>query len=1242
MTDRKQNGGFETVVAKSRALVVRAARPVTIQLARINTKGRALVHLIPEPTRIRLGRAGRRSAKGCIELFAGLTIVGLIVLALVYGRLSQGPISLAFLVEPIQKAINSQLKGMRFEIGDAVVRLAEDGVGVEFRLKRVSMLDAQDVVIAEAPLAAVHLSGSALWSGRIAAGAIDFIGPRILLHVRENQGLALAFTPTAAAATTGDGSTDAGVQPEAQGGDSLSKSTAPVMDATVPVNVEEVRPIALVPALNRLFSRLRDGRSASSFLNSFGIKNATVFLARDERVTQWRVPSLTVELVHRKNRSLIVGKANIGTASRVWELSFEAEQKYRKGRLSLRASVENVIPRELAKELPALASLKSWDLPVTAVLAAELSREGDILTAEGDIRLAQGLIYAPWNEKDPAMIDGGALRFSYSRADGRFEIAPSTLRWGQSQMTVVGDFRAGTQHSSGRNWTFKLHTTQLALAAEQFGLPAIPIDGLVVQGHFDTEQKALVLDEFRLSAADAFVTLKGKITDAPGSPAIEMTGEISEMPVAFVKLIWPKFAAPGAREWIGESVSSGRITGGVVNLSIPGGVLAELEREGDLPSSAVNVKVGFDGLRMRYIKGMPPLITGEATALLIGRRFVFNVPESRVELPGGQRVRLTSGQMVIGDLRPHVPDAEIHFRVEGTAAAAVELIDHQPLGYATAIGFKPDGLQGEVSGAFGLKFPLLQDLDYEHMSIRGRATVKNPRVAGLFENFGINGGAISFDVNEKAIHGHGEIKVNGVPVQVSWQRIFGAPEDRQPGLRLSAVLDEKARSQLGLEINHIIRGEAPVELSIQPKDGKRYVRFEANLTSCELFLINVATRKPPGQSAVLTFEVIQEEGSGRTVLSDFRVVGEDIAIFGSITLDRDKLPVAFNFPGFSPNLLTHMQVSGRRGSDNIWKIDAKGSTYDGRQFFRSLFSQGKLAEDQPNRHEPDWGLDIHAQIGTVIGYFDTTITNVTLEAKKHAGKILQLDMHGRLNGEAPLAARIERKPGEARQLVAEATDAGAAFRLVGLYSRMQGGEASLRVNLDGLGAADRIGTLYAWGFSVLGDQVVEEGLSGSDGTTGFRWQPRTKPGTVRRQQIQFDSMRIPFSVGHGQFILQDAVINGPLLGATMRGRIDLKRDQVSLAGTYVPLYGLNAAIGAVPILGELLTGRQGEGILGITFAVKGDIDNPQVLVNPVSMVAPGFLRQIFEFEQAPPRIIPREEKPPQAQSKASSLPPITR
>jgi len=1203
MNDEYRQGRFQRAMSACKELAAPAGR----QVARVRANTVALALRVPEPTRARLGKACKRCGRLSLEIVTALIVIGAITLAVVYGRLSQGPMSMAFLVEPVEKSVNGQLRGPSIEIADAVVRLS-DGGGIEFRLKTVRLYDQSGVVVAEAPFASVGLSARALLTGRLAAGSVDLIGPRVLMHVDDNEGVALTVDAQSGAAP-----------PAREAPATVTRGNGASADGTA-------RNIALVPAVNQLFDDLGAGANSSSYLSSFGIRDAEFFVARDDRVTRWQVRAFEVDLERRESRSVLAGRASVGNAERAWDMTFEVARPDGADNLSMGLRVENLVPRELGTEFAVLSPLRSFDLPVTATFSAEMAGDGRITAADGEFLLGGGLIYAPWNEKEPAGIDSGTLRFSYSEDAGRFELKPSTLQWGQSRMTLIGDITAAprTGEAAPRDWRYRFATTDIALAAEQFGLPAIPVDGIVAKGAIHDAGARVSLETFRVQAADAFIDLNGEITDAPGAPAVRLAGDISPMPVAFLKLIWPKFIAPGAREWIGESVSAGRITGGKVDVDIPGGVLHTLEDDGDLPTDSVDIRFGTDDLVISYIDGMPEIHAGPGTAMLRGRRFVFNVPNSTIPMPGRTPLALENAQFVIGDLRPRVPEAELNFRVSAKAGAAYDLLNHDPLNYAGAVGLQPEGLSGRLAGAFGLEIPLLKDVDFEDMGIRGRATLEDPNASGFADDLAVNGGKLVFDVNDKALNAKGDLLVNGVPVNVDWHRIFGAEERLQPGLRLRASLDGPDRAQLGLDINHVVRGTVPLALTIKRRDGERRMRVEADFTNAEIFFINVASRKPPGTNAQLTFDVAKNE-AGRTVLRDVRMVGDEIAISGTVTMGADGLPRRFEFPTFSPNLLTRLQISGERDEQNVWRVEATGDSFDGREFFRSLFSKGKLAEDQPERPERAWGVDIQAKVSTVLGYNDTAITNLTAHVRKDSGELTKLSVNGRLAGESPLAVRLRKEPDQPRFLLAEATDAGAAFRLVGLYPRMAGGEMSLRVNLDGLGEADRIGTLYAWNFKVLGDEVVDRVLFGNENAFGA---PRTEQGrrVKRRTRIDFNTMRVPFSVGNGQFILRDAIINGPLLGATMRGRLDLKRDRIKLSGTYVPVYGLNAAIGQVPILGDLLTGRTGEGIFGMTYAVRGAMDNPEVLVNPVSAVAPGFLRQIFEFDQTPPRILPEEQQ----------------
>jgi hypothetical protein len=291
----------------------------------------------------------------------------------------------------------------------------------------------------------------------------------------------------------------------------------------------------------------------------------------------------------------------------------------------------------------------------------------------------------------------------------------------------------------------------------------------------------------------------------------------------------------------------------------------------------------------------------------------------------------------------------------------------------------------------------------------------------------------------------------------------------------------------------------------------------------------------------------------------------------------------------------------------VLEVEAHGPSYNGKQFFQSLFSAGQLAEDSD---APDpFSVDLTARIGTVVGSYNTTVNDAQVTLQKRAGRLVALNATGKLNGQMPLAVKLEEASG-VRIIRAESRDAGAAFRLIGFYPKVEGGQASLEVNLDTSEPGMKTGTLWARDFSVLGDSVVSDVLTDPQSMAALGGERKKE---VRQSRIAFNRLRAPFSVGKGQFLLNDAYVNGPQLGATMRGRVDFKSQTVNLGGTYVPLYGLNSALGAIPILGGIFVGRQGEGVVGITFAIQGQLDDPNVLVNPMSVVAPGIFRQIFEF-----------------------------
>ena len=120
---------------------------------------------------------------------------------------------------------------------------------------------------------------------------------------------------------------------------------------------------------------------------------------------------------------------------------------------------------------------------------------------------------------------------------------------------------------------------------------------------------------------------------------------------------------------------------------------------------------------------------------------------------------------------------------------------------------------------------------------------------------------------------------------------------------------------------------------------------------------------------------------------------------------------------------------------------------------------------------------------------------------------------------------------------------------------------------------------------------------------------------LRGKGIRFSRFEMPFTLEENVLTIRDAQTSGFSVGVNAEGTVDLETDRVDVSGTIVPAYTFNTLLDVIPVLGELLTGGEGEGLFAATYQVGGTTDEPDILVNPLSVLAPGFLRRLFSSEK---------------------------
>lgn len=1150
-------------------------------------------------------RKGRRSSllrgvKLCTFLTLPLVLMAALALTLGYVRLTHGPISLKFIVPPIERGLAAELGGSQVAIEDAVVRLTDAG-RLEFRLSNVRLSDKDGQPVATAPLAAVELALSALWQGRIAPARIELIDPRLLLVYSEETGLALSFARLAEE------------EPAAPSGQSSPANNSGLPDA--------LQRIDIARTLAESSARARRGSGATSFLHEFGLRNATVFVQQaDGGNTSWRIPELVVDVEHKQKRSIISGKATIVSGRAPWSLVFRTEESEKSQTIEVNAGIRELVPRTLSRALPQFGLLDGFELPVGGNVNFELSRSGDIISGNVAMELSRGRVQLPWLPDVTFPVDAGLVDLRYHRDRGRIEIAPSTLRWGQSHITLVGHLMS-QRTSGGEGVAFDIRAIDGAIAAEEFGIRQIPLETWTASGQATPQRRHFELNRFEMKAGGAEISLSG-VVDAPTDNAdASFEGRIGPMPLATLKAVWPRALAPGARGGVGERVTRGRVTGGSFRW-LAGRYLEKQPASPHIPEQRLSLAIEASDVSLKPLRAMAPIEVPRVLVRLEGGSVEIGMPDAHMALSGNRRIPLRGGRLTAIDIFGDVPIGEIVFRVQAPLAPVLEAIDQEPLNLVKQSGIAGEGFDGKVDGQVKISLPLINNVDKNDVKVEGKVRVTEGRGRKVVGGYDVQAANIAIDFADTTAEATGDLLVAGVPAKLGWQRTVDAAGSKSSQVKLTTKLDNSDRVQLGFDVNHIIQGEIPVELTATPvgKDEPQVI-VKADLTGAELLIDNIAWKKAPGSKADLQFEIIRDKG--RTELSDFRIRGDNITADGVVVIGADNHLREFNFRNVTLNLVSQFEMSGVVRPDNVLDVKVRGRHFEGREFFRSLFSLGQIAAKPVPPQKTRAGLDLNAEIDTIAGFSDVALRGVKVRLAKRADRLVALDARGTLDGGKPLAVVLANAANEPRRMRADSTDAGQAMRLIGFYPNLQGGRMRLEINLDGKGDAEKTGVLRVDDFRVLGDPVLSEVISSSDGG-GSGGRQHQKQQMVR-QATDFDRMYVPFSVGYGQFVVEDSYLKGALVGLSVRGKVDYKSGRMDLGGTYVPLQGLNNMLGGFPVLGQILSGPRGEGIFGITFAVQGAMSQPQVIVNPLSVVTPGILRGLMEMTNPDPRITPRED-----------------
>ena len=178
---------------------------------------------------------------------------------------------------------------------------------------------------------------------------------------------------------------------------------------------------------------------------------------------------------------------------------------------------------------------------------------------------------------------------------------------------------------------------------------------------------------------------------------------------------------------------------------------------------------------------------------------------------------------------------------------------------------------------------------------------------------------------------------------------------------------------------------------------------------------------------------------------------------------------------------------------------------------------------------------------------------VRLRARDAAGKAFELDIEPKECGKRGLSIRAD--------------DAGTFLRTFGYYDNMLGGTLALTGEFNGRGAEESLaGRLKVISYRIVKAPLLTRLLS-IMALTGII-------DALQGEGLGFASLEVPFTLDDGVLEITDSKATGASIGFTASGKIYTEAEVLHLEGTVVPAYLINAALGSIPIVGNLFTGAR--------------------------------------------------------------------
>ncbi|KEO52002.1 hypothetical protein [Thioclava pacifica] len=850
---------------------------------------------------------------------------------------------------------------------------------------------------------------------------------------------------------------------------------------------------------------------------------------------------------------------------------------------SFGAAVTALPARDLAVQSPALAALGVLNAPISGALRSGLDDKGQLTGMSAMLEIGAGAI-RPNDGVRPIAIESGKLYLNYDPVRQRVEVSnlevkSRALRLRADGQAYMRDLRNGVP----RQLLGQIAISNLELdPAGVFDKPA-QFDQGAVDFRLSFDPFRVRIGQLELNdEGDTTISAKGQLAAQSDGWKVSLDAGIDQIDQTKLLALWPPAVVPKTRDWLEQNVTTGQLRNVHAGLRL-------------VPGEEPKLGLGYEfrGADVRVLKTLPPVQQGKGFATIIDTRQALKVEEGHVTAPSGGRIEVAGTELIVPDIRIKPAPAVVTLVTRSPIPAALSLLDQPPFEFLSKAGMKTDIASGWAEARSVIRLPLKPRVPAEEIGFDVTARMTEVKSDVLVPGRELRADALTLKADNAGMVISGKGMLSGVAFDGAWDQRFGPEAKGRSEVKAAIEVTPEALDAFGVGLPRGMvagKGNGQIDLALR-KDEATQFTFESDLAGVRLSIPEIGYVKGAGTNGSLKLSGTLGQPPA---IESLAYTAPGLRATGDVSLDKNG--------GLNRARFTDLRIGNwfagsadlvGQGKGRAVNVQVNSGRLD---LAKSDFGSGGGAGGGSGG---GGGSAISASLDRVQITDAIALTGFRGNFSTRGG--FSGKFQAQVNGSAPVAGTLVPAPGGRVSIRAQAADAGAVLKATGIFTKARGGQGTLVLTPRDRKSYD--GEVAIANLRVKDAPVLASLLSAASGV-----------GLLE----QLDGEGIVFSTVDGAFRLTPNGVSvtrgaavGASMGVTMTGNYYPDSKKLNMKGVISPFYLVNG-------IGQIIS-KAGEGLFGFNYSLRGSSDAPKVSINPLSVLAPGAMREMFR--SGPPKVL---------------------